>query len=85
MEDVRVNGDDARGELCPADLRNILVREKGRAHLHDGSPGATTFSCHLGASSEVHVTVCRLECDLEEKRLPKTLSLGGTLKRDTRR
>src|SRR5712691_5973476 len=32
----------------------------GRAHLYDGSPGATTVSCHLGASSEVHATVSRL-------------------------
>ena len=29
MEDVRVSGDNARGELCPANLRNILVRRGG--------------------------------------------------------
>jgi len=58
VEDVQASGDDVRGELCPADLRNILLREKGRAHLHDRSPGVTTFSCHLEASSEVHATVC---------------------------
>ena len=71
MEDVRASGDDARGELCPADLRNILVREKGTAHLHDGSPGVTTFSCHLGASSEVHATECRLSATWKRTASPK--------------
>src|SRR5260221_13887575 len=32
----------------------------GRAHLYDGSPGATTVSCHLGVSLEVHATVSQL-------------------------
>jgi len=31
VEDVRASGDGVRGELCPADLRNILVREKRKS------------------------------------------------------
>jgi hypothetical protein len=27
--DVRASGDDARGELCPANLRNMFIMRKG--------------------------------------------------------
>ena len=77
MEDVRASGDDARGELCPADLRNILVRKKRK-----GPPArwaAWIDNIFMSSWSEFgsSCNCMSTECDLEENRLAKMLSLGS--------
>jgi hypothetical protein len=48
VEDVRANGEDARGELCPANLSCVLNERKERIHLRGVLRGAATFSYRLG-------------------------------------
>ena len=76
MEDVRASGDGARGELCPADFRNIVLRKIGKGppvrRIAWSDNSFMSSWSEFGSSCNCKST----ECDLE-KRLVKALSLGG--------
>lgn len=77
MEDVRASGEEARGELCPANFRESAHHEKRKdppARRVAWSDNVFKSSWReLGSSCNCRST----ECDLAESRLSEMLSLGG--------